>query len=285
VLTVYNKKGGQRFTEEDQRLLAIIAGQSAQVIENARLSEEELRMREQMRLAAKIQLDLLPKAAPQIAGYDIAGKSLPAQTVGGDYFDFIAVDQNRLAVCLGDVSGKGLPASLLMANLQATVRAQALVEATAHVCVERSNRLICQNTDRCNFITFFYALLNHRDHRFSYANAGHNPPLLFAGKTKRELSRRGLVLGIRDNLEYEEETVDLQAGDLLLIYSDGVIEAMNARQEEFGEDGLIATTRQNCEDTAGVLIEKIMQALRKHVGQAVQSDDITLVVVKRNGEA
>src|SRR5574341_1080604 len=161
VLTVYNKKSGQRFTEEDQRLLAIIAGQSAQVIENARLCEEEqalFRMQEQVRLAGKIQLDLLPKTAPKIAGYDIAGKSFPAQSVGGDYFDFIVVDQNRLAVCLGDVSGKGLPASLLMANLQATVRAQTLVEATANVCVSRSNRLLCQNTDRCNFITFFYAL-------------------------------------------------------------------------------------------------------------------------------
>jgi sigma-B regulation protein RsbU (phosphoserine phosphatase) len=224
---------------------------------------------------------LLPKIAPQIAGYDIAGKSFPAQSVGGDYFDFIAVDQNRLAVCLGDVSGKGLPASLLMANLQATVRAQALVEAEARVCVSRSNQLICQNTDRCNFITFFYALLNHREHRLSYANAGHNPPLLFTGNNCREFSCRGLVLGIRENLNYQEETIDMQAGNLLLIYSDGVIEAMNAQQEEFGEARLIDTVRQNHDDTASALIGKIMQAIKKHVGQAVQSDDITLVVVKR----
>jgi sigma-B regulation protein RsbU (phosphoserine phosphatase) len=285
VLTVYNKKGGAEFTNDDQRLLAIIAAQSAQVIENARLYEEEqmlVRMQGEMQLAAKIQLDLLPKAPPPIAGYEIAGKTIPAQSVGGDYFDFIPVDDNRLALCLGDVSGKGLPASLLMANLQATIRGQTLADVTAKTCLSRANKLLCQSTDKCNFITFFYALLNHQTHQLIYANAGHNPPLLFSAEgTHRALERRGLVLGIRDQINYEEETIALQHGDLLVIYSDGIVEAMNNWQEEFGEGRLLEVVMKNREAAANALIEKIIQAVKQHAGQTPQSDDITLVVVKR----
>jgi sigma-B regulation protein RsbU (phosphoserine phosphatase) len=285
VLTVYNKKDGRGFTDDDQKLLAIIAAQSAQVIENARLYEEEHKfflMQQEVRLAAKIQLDLLPKTAPAIAGYDLAGKTIPAQSVGGDYFDFIAVDENRLALCLGDVTGKGLPASLLMANMQATIRGQTLVEATAKMCLTRANKLLCRSTDKCNFITFFYALLNHQTHQLTYANAGHNSPLLFsADGTHRPLERRGLVLGIRDQIDYEEETIALRPGDLLLIYSDGIIEAMNSWQEEFGEERLIAVVQQNRRQPAAVLTERIIQAVKQHAGRAAQSDDITLVVLKK----
>ncbi|HEY6952760.1 MAG TPA: GAF domain-containing protein, partial [Bacteroidota bacterium] len=127
VLTVFNKRGNGGFSDEDQRLLAIIAVQSGQVIETARLYEEEkafVKMQEEVRLASRIQSDLLPKTTPTIEGYEIAGRSIPAQVVGGDYFDFIQIEDKRLAICLGDVTGKGLPASLLMANLQATLRGQ-----------------------------------------------------------------------------------------------------------------------------------------------------------------
>jgi len=285
VLTIYNKKGGKEFSEDDQRLLAIIAAQSAQMIENARLYEEEqtlFHMQEEVRLAAKIQHDLLPKTAPFIGGYDVAGYTIPAQSIGGDYFDFIAIDKNRLALCLGDVSGKGLPASLLMANLQATIRGQTLIEATPKICLTRANKLLCQSTDKCNFITFFYALLNHQTHQLTYANAGHNPPLLFSvDGTHRSLERRGLVLGIRDDSHYEEETLALRTGDILVMYSDGIIEAMNGWQEEFGEGRLLEVVRQNFRKTAGEFIKALMQAVKQHTGPAPQSDDITLVVVKR----
>ena len=135
------KKHGEHFSEEDQRLLSIIATQSAQVIENARLTEEEqeyIVMKEQLRLAYDIQISLLPNDTPKIPGYEIAGISIPAQTVGGDYFDFIKIDQNRLAVCLGDVSGKGLPAAMLMANLQATIRSQTLEDRTPDICLQKA---------------------------------------------------------------------------------------------------------------------------------------------------
>jgi sigma-B regulation protein RsbU (phosphoserine phosphatase) len=149
VLSVCNKKDEEGFTVEDQRLLAIIAGQSSQIIETARLYEEEKALtsvREELRLALDIQLELLPKAFPEIPGYQIAGMSVPAQMVGGDYFDFISVDSSRLAITLGDVSGKGLPAALLMSNLQATIRSMTFLGSSPKECLTRSNRLMFQST-------------------------------------------------------------------------------------------------------------------------------------------
>lgn len=286
ILTVYNKKNAEGFSDEDLRFLAIIAAQSAQVIENARLYEEEqalLRMKEQVRLAARIQLDLLPKTAPQISGYDIAGKSIPAQSVGGDYFDFIPMDGGRLAVCLGDVSGKGLPASLLMANLQATIRGQTLLNASASECLRRSNTLLFQSTDDEKFATVFYAILDAEQHRLCYANAGHNDPFLFSAATAApaRLTTGGLVLGILPDFSFQEEMLTLAAGDVLLIYSDGVTEAVNAAGEDFGEDRLIDLVQQHSPLPAGALIEKIIAAVKAFASGTPQRDDITLVVVKR----
>jgi serine phosphatase RsbU (regulator of sigma subunit) len=287
ILTVYNKKAAEGFSEEDQRFLAIIAAQSAQVIENARLYEEEqtlLRMQEQVRLAAKIQLDLLPKTAPKISGYDLAGRSIPAQSVGGDYFDFIPADGERLAVCLGDVSGKGLPASLLMANLQATIRGQTLLGDSASACLRRSNTLLFQSTDDEKFATVFYAVLDPHRHQLCYANAGHNDPFLFSSTSAApaRLTAGDLVLGILPVVPFQEETVDLNPGEALLIYSDGVTEAVNAANEDFGEQRLIALAQQNLPLPAGELIEKIITAVKTFAGDEPQHDDVTLVVVKRN---
>ena len=150
ILAIFNKKDNGDFTEDDQRLLSILAAQSGQVLENARLYEQEkslVVMQEQVKLAAKIQLELLPKKSPEIPGYEIAGKTIPAQMVGGDYFDFITVDNKRLAICLGDVTGKGLPASLLMANLQATLRGQTLVNSSVKDCIARSNKLLFERSE------------------------------------------------------------------------------------------------------------------------------------------
>jgi len=285
ILTIYNKKGGDGFSAEDQRLLGIIAAQSAQVVESARLYEEEQAfqlMQNELKFAAKIQLTLLPKTMPQIAAYDIAGKSLPAQRVGGDYFDFIAVDENRLALCLGDVSGKGMPAALLMSNLQAIIRGQTLTEASAPTCLHRANKLLWQNNDACNFITLFYGLLDFHQHQLACANAGHNPPFLFtADQTHRQLQCRGLALGIRNNMTYTEETIALHRGDFLVIYSDGITEAMNDRQEEFGEERLVQTVNDNYALASHELLARIIDAVKQHAGKTPQSDDITLMIIRR----
>jgi len=285
LLAVFNKSGGGEFTEDDKRLLSIIAAQSGQILENARLYEQEkslIVMQEEVNLASKIQRELLPKQAPAIPGYEISGKSIPAQMVGGDYFDFIPIDDQRLAVGLGDVSGKGLPASLLMANLQATLRGQTLFNTSAKDCIGKSNTLLHQSTSSEKFVTLFYGILNHHLHQLQYCNAGHDPPFLFSeGKDTARLRTGGIVLSIMDDYPYSEETVHLEPGDTLLIYSDGVPEAMNASKQQFGEERICELLRQHRTRPVAEQIDIIIAAVKEHAGAYPQSDDITLIALKR----
>ena len=286
VLTIYNKKGEGGFTEDDQRLLAIIAAQSAQVVENARLYESEQalqRMREEVRLASRIQTDLLPQHVPEIEGYDIAGKSIPAQMVGGDYFDFISMEGGRTALALGDVSGKGLPASLLMANLQATLRGQTLLAPSASECVSRANRLLYESTSSEKFVTLFYGILDPAGHQLRFCNAGHeNPFVLPAEGEPRRLVEGGVVLSILEDFPYQEEIVPLAPGDLMVVFSDGITEAINQNQEQFGEARLSQLIQQHRSESAAGLIESIIQGVRQFVGGMHQMDDMTLLVLKRH---
>lgn len=284
ILTVYNKKEGL-FTEEDNRLLAIISAQSAQVLENARLYEEEqalIRMQEEFRLASEIQMGLLPKTAPQIAGYDIAGRSIPAQLVGGDYFDFIPIDAARIALCVGDISGKGLPAALLMASLQATIRGQCLANPSAGECLKQANRLLHMSTSPQKFATLFYSILHTEKNQLHYSNAGHNWPIFFAqNKGPIPLKTGGIALSFLEASTYKEDVIDFLPGDVLVIYSDGVTEAMNEADEEFDEDKLAKLIGDYAHFTASELIEMIIKAVKDHTGSRPQLDDITLLVVKR----
>ena len=286
VITTYNKKDADGFTQEDQRLLAIIAGQSAQIIENARLYEEEkayTSMKEQVRLAYQIQKDLLPKSQPDIDGYDIAARSIPAQMVGGDYFDFIEMEDGRMAVCLGDVSGKGLPASLLMANLQATLRGQTIVGSPVHESVLRSNKLLFQSTDPEKFATLFYGVLDVRSHRLSYCNAGHEIPLVFSDKgAPTRLETGGMALGVLDEFPYQRDEISLDVGDLLIIYSDGIPDATNEFDHPFGEKRLVALTQELRQKSAMGILDGIIEAVQEHEGGTEQLDDLTLVVLKRD---
>ncbi len=285
VLTVYNKKKGTGFTEDDQRLLAILASQSAQVIENARLNEREkqlLKMQEEIRLASKIQMELLPKEAPSVPGYQIAGRTIPAQIVGGDYFDFIHIGDDRFVFCVGDVSGKGLPASLLMANTQATIRGQSIHLLTPSECMSRSNHLLFQSTEAEKFVTLFYAMLDFRDHTIRYSNAGHEHPVLLGTTGEpRRLDVGGVPLGMLEDFSYREDVVGCRPGDLLVVCSDGICEAMNAQQEQFGGARLDAVIRESRDSPAGVLVEKILGAVHSYVGAAPRTDDMTVIVVKR----
>jgi phosphoserine phosphatase RsbU/P len=285
VLTVYNKKDGKPFSEDDQRLLAIIAGQSGQVVENARLYEKEktlVKMQEEVRLAARIQTELLPKSAPSIAGYDIVGRTIPAQEVGGDYFDFIPIDEHRIAFCLGDVTGKGLPASLLMANLQATLRGQTLTTGSPKTCLERSNQLLYQSTSPEKFATLFYAILDLENHKIHYSNAGHDNPYLCSGRvpTKR-LKVGGIPLGMLPDFSFEQESVPLEDDSILVAYSDGVTEAMNVQEEMFGEERIAAVIDQHRLAPASEIIDHLVSAVKTFAAGHPQSDDITVVVMRR----
>ncbi len=285
VLTVLNKRSGEGFSDEDQRLLAIIATQSSQVIENARLYEEEkafAKMQEEVRLASKIQSELLPKSIPTLHGYDIAGKSIPAQVVGGDYFDFITIEEDRLAICLGDVTGKGLPASLLMANLQATLRGQSFLSSSPKECLVRSNKLLFHSTSPEKFATLFYAHLDAKNHVLTYSNAGHDFPFHYSvSETPDRLKLGGIMLGAFEDFVFDEGSISFKSGDLLVISSDGISEAMNSNLEQFGEERLQTIIRQHRHASPADIIDKIVSAVRTHAGNQPQSDDMTLIVIRR----
>ncbi len=285
VLTVYNKKDKQRFSDDDQRLLAIIAAQSAQIVDNARLMEEQqayIKMQEEVALAAKIQSDLLPREFPKLPDYEIVGKNIPAQVVGGDYFDFVAMEDGRWSICLGDVSGKGLPASLLMANTQATLRSQTLMNSHPKESIERSNTLLFRSTGPEKFVTLFYGVLDPDKNQLSYCNAGHdNPFLLKATGDVHRLGTGGLVLSIMESSPYEEETVAMNPGDVFVLYSDGITESMNSGQEQFGEDRLLAVLKEHQKSSAQELLDQIIKSAKEHAGKEPQADDMTVVVVKR----
>lgn len=284
ILTVINKKDG-KFSEEDTRLLTIVGAQSAQIIENVRLYEEEkdlLQMKEQVRLASQIQMSLLPRSAPSIPGYDIAGYSKPALVVGGDYYDFIHIDPQRLAVCVGDISGKGLPAAMLMANLQATIRGQCIVDPSPSVCLNRANKLLYLSTDPQKYATLFYCILDVQNNRLEYSNAGHNWPFLISSDgTARTCKTGSIALSIMEDAEFQMETVFLNPGDFCVLYSDGVTEAMNANNEEYGEERLLACIRENRELSAEQMIQKLVAAVDLHAQDCPQWDDMTLVVLKK----
>jgi len=255
------------------------------MFENARLSEEEkalLLLREEIRLASKIQTELLPHTLPSISGYEIAARMIPAQMCGGDYYDFIPLDEHSHAICLGDVSGKGPPASLLMANLQATLRGQALRKGDVCECVRRSNNLLFRSTGPEKFVTLFYGVLDSSTNTLTFCNAGHNPPLLVRSRgVVEELSSGGIVLGALDDFEFSHQTISFEPGDVLTIYSDGVTEAWNCHEEEFGEQRLLDQIQNLRAASAEKLLDGIFLAVREHAGTYPQSDDITVVTVRK----
>ena len=231
----------RQFSKDDLNLLTVLANIAAVRIEHTRFEEMERikriddREREQ---AAEIQQLYLPSVAPCITGLDLAGHNAPCRTVGGDYYDFFPYEGSRVAMVLGDVSGKGMPASLLMMGLQA--RVQALAEEPrnlAHV-MTRLNRLTSANCPANRFITVFFCILNGETGELTFCNAGHNPPLIIRASGKHEkLEGGGPVIGILPFIEYQEYHNSLAVGDTLVIYSDGVTEAVNPQDEDFGEAG------------------------------------------------
>ncbi len=285
VLIAFNKRGGQAFDASDQRLLSIIGAQSGQVLETARLLEEEkaaVRLREEVRLAERIQQDLLPRSTPELAGYDIAGFSVPAEVVGGDYYDFIPIDAHRLAFCLGDVSGKGLPASLLMANLQATLRGQALRDGTCRDCLSWCNRLLFRCTATEKFATLFYGVLDARAHLLTYCNAGHERPFhLSAGAEPRRLATGGLVVGLMDNVPYEDDVCHLEVGDLVAVFSDGAPDMENDQIVPFGEARIREILEDLCGQPSRVIVDHVVHAVQAHAGSTPATDDLTILVLQR----
>ena len=253
------------------------------ITERKKAEEARIRSMEEARMARNIQINLLPKSNPEIDGYDIAGRSIPALNVGGDYYDFIPLDEYRLAIALGDVSGKGLAAALVMSNLQATIRSLTTSKVTARECLERANKLLFRSIDSKTFVSLFYGILDTKKNTICYANAGQNLPLIFSAEKKpTPLKNHGIVLGTKEDVSYEEEETSINPGDRLLIYSDGIPEAMNEKMEEFGDERLLKIVQQYRGNSADLLIENIIVALNSHFGGVSQNDDMTMVLLLRN---
>jgi len=284
VFQILNKRTGT-FTAEDESVLDALSVHAAIAVENARLYEQErlkIAMEKDLQAAREVQMTLIPKRLPVSAGYAFAAVTIPAREVGGDLYDFTLKESGQIALCLGDVSGKGLAASLLAANVQATLRDQAFTALTVSECVRRSNMLLHQNTGNEKFVTLFYALLDPAACTLTTCNAGHERPFLLGrdGGLSR-LTAGGTVLGIMEDFPYEQETVSLASGDIVLIFSDGVTEAMNGAGEQLGEGPIEAVLRKHGRSGPEEVKEALVAAVREHAGGAPQADDITIVVVKR----
>jgi serine phosphatase RsbU (regulator of sigma subunit) len=274
-----------RFTERDLQLLTLIAGVAAIRIENVSLLEvqqEQKRLANELAVASEIQLRLHPETPPSIPGYDLMGFSFPCYEVGGDYYDFIEKRDGRYVIALGDVSGKGTGAALLMSSVHAAVRAHSRTRLSASEIVSEINQYIYDNTPANRYVTLFYSELDPRSHQLTYINGGHNSPLLVRATGEvTPLDIGGFPVGITPFGDYREGWIEIELGDVMVIYSDGVTESLNEREEEFGEARLIEVVQKNRGRTAAGLRDRIDEALTKFVGKASAVDDLTLVILKR----
>lgn len=229
--------------------------------------------------AREIQRGLVPRTIPQLQGCELAAVWQSAREVGGDYFDVLKFDEHSAALCIADVMGKGLPAALLMSNVQAAVRTLASLELSTAALCGQLNRLVCQNVDAGRFVTFFYCLLDTARKRLIYTNAGHNAPwLVRRDGSYLSLHEGGLVLGLLPESEYHFGEIELQPGDRLVMFTDGVTEAHNTNDEEYGEQQLLQLLRENRTLGAQLLQHEISQAVQQF-SQGELADDTTLIVV------
>src|SRR5215510_3841986 len=274
-----------RFTEDHLKVLTTLASVAAIRVENTRLIEARLereRLERELALASEIQQRFQPAAPPHIAGYELQGISFPCYEIGGDYYDFIERKDGRLVIALGDVSGKGTAAALLMSSLHAAVHAQAGSHDSLVATISAVNRYLADNIPANRFVTLFYAELDPESGTLTFLNAGHNPPLIVhAAGTVEQLASGGLPLGIKPDAEYREGRTQLQHGDVLVIYSDGVTEAVSPTGEEFGATRLYEVVARNIEASAAGIRDRIESSLTKFAQGTSAADDITLVIVKR----
>ena len=278
-----------RFTEDHLKVLTTLASVAAIRVENARLVEARLereRFERELALASEIQQRFQPTAPPHVDGYELQGISFPCYEIGGDYYDFIEREDGRLVIALGDVSGKGTAAALLMSSLHAAIHAQSASHDSLVATISAVNRYLADNIPANRFVTLFYAELDPESGALSFLNAGHNPPLIVhAAGTVEQLASGGLPLGIKPDVEYREGRTQLQHGDVLVIYSDGVTEAVSPSGEEFGATRLYEVVARNINASAAGIRDRIESSLTKFAQGTSAADDITLVIVKRQAEA
>ena len=285
IMVLGGRLNKDQFTPADLEFLASLANLAIISLENARLFKEALekqKMENELMIARDIQKGLLPSVLPTIEGVDIAASNISSKQVGGDYYDVIQLADGRYIIAIGDVSGKGTPAALLMANIQATIRALVPLNISLAELTGRVNDLMCQNTGGNKFVTFFWGYLDPRARTLTYVNAGHNYPYLYHAKDSHErLDKGGMILGIMPTMiPYEEAVVSYEPGDLLVMFTDGVSEAMSKVDEEFGEERLESTVAGHRAESASQIINAVHEDIQKFTVGAPQSDDITMMVLR-----
>ncbi|OGD10554.1 MAG: hypothetical protein A2Y86_02245 [Candidatus Aminicenantes bacterium RBG_13_62_12] len=274
-----------QFNEEDLRLLTLLANLAAVKIENARLVEKALeneRMERELALAAQIQRDLLPQGSPRVEGYEIIGLNLPCFEVGGDYFDFLPIDEGRLGVIIADVSGKGVGAALLMASLRASLQSEISAGYDPAAMTSRLNNFVHRSSSSNSFITFVFCELNLKTGGVRYVNAGHNPPALFKSKGALErLKPSGLCLGMFHSSKYEVGTAAMEKGDILILFTDGLTECRNKAGQEMGEQKIFDFLRRNSKRPASDLLKEIKAQFQEFTAGVMPFDDTTIVFIKK----
>jgi len=261
----------------------------SKAMEMRRLKEESQRFRQHLEMeldvARKIQQSLLPRQIPSVTGVEIGTFSQPAKQVGGDYHDLIELPSGGLGVAVGDVSGKGMAAALLMANVQASLRRYSESAYSPKEIIYRINNSlcpICEHIDEHRFITLFYGILDPESRTLIYSSAGHNYPLVFreSGRTYKRLESTGLPCGIIEDTLYDEVQIELGSGDIALFYTDGITEAMNSDEEIFGEENLMDIVLESLPLDSASLVSNVHKGLTEFVGDAPQYDDLTLMVLR-----
>jgi sigma-B regulation protein RsbU (phosphoserine phosphatase) len=290
VLLLGAPEGRAEFTGADRQLLSSSAELFALMIENARLNDralEQEKVRRDLALAAEVQRRLMPGAPPSCTAARLAAFTLPARSVGGDFYDFVELSGGRLGIAVADIAGKGIAAALLTSVVQASLRViSAEGDIPAAQLAARMNRFLHRSTGANGYATFFYAQLDGDGRRLRYVNAGHNPPYLVrrtpAGVGVTELSVGGTVLGLFPEAGYEDAEVSLCPGDLLVVFTDGVSEARNTADDEFGEERLKELLRQAVGSRAEDVSSVLAAAMRQWTAGAEQHDDLTFVVATVN---
>ncbi len=285
VLYLDSRERGALRSAAARAALETLSTEAAVAIENARLyreADERSKLEQELKVAAAIQQSLLPAAGRTGDFFTIAGASVPCRAVGGDFFDYVDLPTGQFGFILGDVAGKGSPAALLAAALLGMFSAEATYQQSAAPLLTRLNRGLFRRAIEARFLTTFYAMLGP-DGSLTYSNGGHNAPMLVTADGVRRLETGGVVLGLFEHAEFEEETLSLTPGDIVVAFSDGVSEAMNESGEEFTDERLIAAIETHRTKTPQDMLDALLVDVRAFCGQATPNDDVTMVVVRYDG--
>ena len=272
------------YSNDDLEVLMLLASQVAIIIEKVMLHDqllEKQRLETQLEVARQVQLELLPARDPELAGFDISAYNFPTEEVSGDYYDWVRIYDDQIGVVIADVSGKGVPAALLMAFLRASLRAATHIGYAPHISMSKVNYLLWESIERNQFVTAFYGILDATNRTLAYSNAGHNPALLMdaSGATRFE-ERGGVPLGMFRDTRYYEYYETLEPGQVLVLYTDGVTEAMNSNGEEYGTEHLVAAVQQCRTQSARDMIDFVHRDLMTWTEGRGAHDDVTLFIIK-----